>query len=93
MHRTQYFYYTNIHLSTILKVQQRALGLQAQLRRDNKMPENFILRQTKLELSKKFERHKRKETAMLECMYLRVLPERPHNDMLRSMREIAKEDN
>ena len=67
---------------------------------DNEMPENFILRQTKLELSKTFERHKRKSfqqnvdiLAMLECMYLKVLPERPHSDMLRSMREIAKEDN
>ena len=65
---------------------------------DNELPDNFILRQTKLELSKDFERHKRKSfqqnvdiLAMLECMYLKDLPERPHSVMLRSMREIAKD--
>ena len=66
---------------------------------DNELPENLILRQTKMDLSKNFERNKRKSfqqnvdiLAMIECMYLKILPERPHSGMLRSsMREIAKE--
>ena len=66
---------------------------------NNYLPDNHILRQTKLELSKNFERNKRKSfqqnvdiLAMIECMYLKILPEHPHSAMILSMREIAKEE-